>query len=234
MNGGRSTRGLAWAACTMAALLQGYSPALYAAAPAQVSSDGLQLKKSTKSTVIYVKPGVNWGQYSKVALLDCLVEFDENWQSSYNSDRINTSDRVTDADMDRIRKDVAVEFRKVFSKELQASGGYPVVDSGGPEVLVVRPALINLRVTAPDLMSPGIGATVVDSAGSATIYVELWDSSTNTLLARAMDAEADPGFAGGSRGANRVTNTLAADDVLRGWATRLRKYLEAARTAPPR
>jgi hypothetical protein len=233
MNSGRSARKLAWAACAAAGLLQGYSQAVPADPPPQVSSDGLQLKRSTKTTVIYVKPGVNWGQYSKVALLDCLVEFDKNWQSNYNSDQISTTNRVTEADMQRIQKDVATEFRKVFTKELQANGGYPVVDTGGPEVLVLRPAIINLRVTAPDLMSPGIGGTVVDSAGSATVYIELWDSSTNTLLARAMDAEADQGFAGGGRGANRVTNTVAADNILKGWATRLRKYLEASRAAPP-
>jgi Protein of unknown function (DUF3313) len=233
MNSGRSARKLVWAACAAAGLLSGHSQAVLADPPPQVSSDGLQLKKSTKTTVIYVKPGVNWGQYSKVALLDCLVEFDKNWQSNYNSDQISTTNRVTDADMDRIKKDVATEFRKVFTKELQANGGYPVVDTGGPEVLVLRPAIINLRVTAPDLMSPGIGGTVVDSAGSATLYIELWDSSTNTLLARAMDAEVDPGFAGGGMGANRVTNAMAADNILKDWATRLRKYLQAARAAPP-
>jgi hypothetical protein len=74
--------------------------------------------------------------------------------------------------------------------------------------------------------------TVVDSAGSATLYLELWDSATNTILARAMDAQADPGFAGRGQAANRVTNTMAADRIFQGWATKLRKYLEAAEAKP--
>jgi hypothetical protein len=123
-------------------------------------------------------------------------------------------------------------FRTVFTKELQDNGGLPVVDSGGPGVLVLRPAIINLRVTAPDLMSPGINTTLVSSAGSATIYLELWDSESNTIMARAMDAQADNGFTGRGQVANRVTNQMAAEEILRRWATRLRKYLDAARAKP--
>jgi hypothetical protein len=160
------------------------------------------------------------------------VEFDKNWKRDYNSDRVSTSNRVSDSDMERIKKDVAAEFRKVFTKELQANGGYPLVDAAGADVLVLRPAILNLRVTAPDLMSPGIGGTLVSSAGSATLYIELWDSASNTILARAMDAQADPGFGGRGQAANRVTNTMAADRILQGWATKLRKYLQAAEAKP--
>lgn len=230
---GRVLRRIAWMACIGAGLGLSHAPALCAAdEPPQVSQDGLHLTKSTKSTRVYVKPGVDWSQYKRIALLDCLVEFDANWQRDYNRDRVGTSNRVSDADMERIKKDVAAEFRKVFTKELQAKGGYPIVDSAGPDVLVLRPAILNLRVTAPDLMSPGIGGTVVSSAGSATLYIELWDSASNTILARAMDAQADPGFAGRGQAANRVTNTMAADQILQGWASKLRKYLEAAEAKP--
>ena len=226
-------RTLAWTAVLAAALGLSCAAALVAAEPPpEVSPDGLHLTKSTKTTVIYIKPGADFSQYKKLALLDCLVEFDKDWKRDYNSDRVSTSNRVSDGDMERIKKDVAAEFKKVFTKELQAKGGYPIVDSAGPDVLVLRPAILNLRVTAPDLMSPGIGGTVVSSAGSATLYIELWDSVSNTILARAMDAQADPGFAGRGQAANRVTNTMAADRILQGWAIRLRKYLQAAEAKP--
>jgi hypothetical protein len=233
VNGSKLGRKFALIACIAAGLVLTHSPTLFAAdPPPEVSEDGLHLQKSTKSTLVYLKPGATWNQYTKVALLECLVEFDKNWQRDYNSSQASLSTRVSESDMNRIKKDVAAEFKKVFTKELQANGGYPVVDTAGPDVLIVRPAIVNLRVTAPDLMTPGISRTVVRSAGSATIYVELWDSASNTILARAMDAQADPGIAGRGQGANRVTNTMAADDILEGWATRLRKYLDAARAKP--
>jgi hypothetical protein len=224
-------RSLAWTACIASGLA--LSTAVPAAdPPPQMSKDGLQLTKSTKTTLVYIRPGATWNQYHKLALLDCYVEFDKNWERDYNSRSVGTSDRVTDADMERIKKDLAAEFRKVFTKELQANGGFPIVEDGGPDVLVLRPAILNLRVTAPDLMSPGVRAVVVQSAGSATLYIELWDSASNTILARAMDAQADNGFGGRGQVANRVTNQSAAEDILRDWATKLRKYLQAAREKP--
>jgi Protein of unknown function (DUF3313) len=188
--------------------------------------DGLRLRTNTGSSLVYVKPGATFGKYDKVAILDCFVEFDKDWQSNYNSSQVDPSNFVSVDDMNRIKKELAADFKKIFTKELQA-GGYQVVTSAAPDVLVLRPAIINLRVTAPDLMTPGIDATVVNSAGSATLYLELWDSMTNTLLARAMNAQADQQF--GGQVADSVTNTQAADFILKGWADNLRKHLEAAR-----
>ena len=167
-----------------------WSSALRAQDSPPTVSDGLRLRTNTGSSIVYVKPGATFGKYDKVAILDCFVQFDKNWQNNYNSNQVDPSTFVTSNDMDRIKKELAAEFKRVFTKELQA-GGYQVVTIGGSDVLILRPAIINLRVTAPDLMTPGINATVVSSAGSATLYLELCDSVTNTLLARAMNSQAD-------------------------------------------
>jgi Protein of unknown function (DUF3313) len=134
--------------------------------------------------------------------------------------------RVTTADMDRIKSELAAEFKKVFTQELQKNGGYQVVDVAAPDVLVLRPALVNLRVTAPDLMSAGMSTVVVSSAGQMTLYLELWDSSTNTIIARVIDPGSNVNY---SRNmvANRVTNTDEARRVLQSWAQSLRRHLDA-------
>lgn len=217
------------AACCAATLLA-LAPVGGAAAkdePPQVSPEGLQLQKSTKNRVVYVKPGATFNQYDKVAILDCYVEFEKDWQKDYNESRVGLEDRVTDQDVERMKAGLAAEFKKEFVKELQDKGGYQVVDQAAPDVLVLRPALINVEVNAPDLMSAGFERTVVRSAGQMTLYLELWDSATNTLLARVLDAEADDNaFA---QEANRVTNTAAADRILKQWASELRKRLDEVR-----
>jgi hypothetical protein len=57
-----------------------------------------------------------------------------------------------------------------------------------------------------------------------TLYLELWDSSTNTILARVMDAR------GGSEAfgqrATSVSNRAAADQLMRSWAKELRERLD--------
>ncbi len=228
MSQGRAVGRLTGLVCVAVALGLASSSALRAQDSPPTVSDGLRLRSNTGSSIVYVKPGATFGKYDKVAILDCFVQFDKNWQNNYNSNQVDPSTFVTSNDMDRIKKELAAEFKRVFTKELQA-GGYQVVTMGGSDVLILRPAIINLRVTAPDLMTPGINATVVSSAGSATLYIELYDSVTNTLLARAMNSQADQ--QAWAQSANSVTNTMAADFILKSWADNLRKHLEAARAS---
>jgi hypothetical protein len=212
-------------AIAVAALALGSIPAVHAKeAPSETTPEGLVLQKSTKSRIVYLKPGATFTQYNRVAILEPLVEFEKDWQKDYNNSRRGLEGRVSDKDVERIKTGLAAEFKKVFTKELQDKGGYQVVTTAAPDVLVLRPALLNVEVNAPDMMTAGINATVVRSAGQMTLFLELWDSSTNTLLARIMDAAADNDtFA---KQANRATNVQAADRILGDWAHELRVRLD--------
>jgi hypothetical protein len=225
-------RPLAWTACIVAGLALGYSPELLAKAEPlpEVSPEGLHLKHDSKGArVVYVKPGATLEQYKRVAILDCYVEFDKDWQRDYNSNTMGIQGRVTTADMDRMKAAVSAEFKKVFTKELQEKGGYQVVDTAAPDVLVLRPAIINLIVTAPDLQTANMSRSVVSSAGQMTLYLELWDSATNTILARILDPQADHAMGGMAQVSSSVSNAAAADRIFRGWAEKLRNGLDSVR-----
>lgn len=188
----------------------------------EVDSDGLHLVKDSKVRVAYAKPGTDLGKYDKVKILDCYVAFVKNWQREYNLDQVGLDGRVTDKDAEQIKTRLSAEFTKVFTKVLTKKG-FPVVDTAGADVLLLRPALINVNPTAPDVPTAGISATMVSSAGSMTLYMEMYDSATNELIARVIDPQADnEGFA---QVANRVTNQAAADEMLRNWADMLAKHL---------
>jgi hypothetical protein len=198
--------------------------------PPQVSKDGLQLKTHTQNELIYVKPGATFNQFKRVMVLDCYVAMAKDWQQNYNSNEGGDLDlMVTDGDVQRIERTLSDEFKKVFTSELQ-KGGYQVTTTAAPDVLILRPAIVNVRVTAPDLMSAGMDTNVITSAGSGTFYLELW-APPHTLLARAYDAEADQQpFA---QPGNSVTNRAAADIILKKWADDLVRHLDAARGKPP-
>ena len=53
---------------------------------------------------MYVKPGATFGKYNKVAILDCFVEFDKNWQNNYNQSQVDPSNFVSSDDMNRIKR----------------------------------------------------------------------------------------------------------------------------------
>lgn len=194
----------------------------------EVDKDGLHLLNDTKVAVAYAKPGATLDKYTKVKLLDCFVEFQKDWQRDYNMNEIGLDGRVTDKDAQEIKTRLAAQFKKVFTKELTKKG-YPVVDDVGPDVLLLRPALINVDVAAPDLMTAGIERTYVRSAGNMTLYMEMYDSATSTLLARVADPQADdPAFA---QRADRASNTMAADRILEAWADLLAKHLGEVKDA---
>ena len=76
------------------------------------------------------------------------MAFVKNWRQRHNSSSVY---RVTNRDIERIKTAMAELFREVFVAELDGKGGYAVVDSPDDDVLLLRPAIIDLDVTAPDL-----------------------------------------------------------------------------------
>jgi hypothetical protein len=192
--------------------------------PPQVSDDGLHLKSQTKYRLIYVKPDATFTQYKRVAILDCGVQFSKTWLDNYNRSERDPGRRITQKDLDRASTELAATFKKILTEEISGNGGYEISANAAPDVLVLRPALVNIQVSAPDLMTAGRSATFVQSSGSMTLYLELWDSATNTILARVMDAGADPDL-GGQRSSS-VSNRAAAERLMRGWAKALRKRFD--------
>ncbi len=187
-----------------------------------VSPEGLRLMPDTKLAAVYMKPGADLSQYDKIALLDTYVSFAKNWQRDTNEEA-TFENQVSDQDMQTIRDNVAKEFAREMVKVLTADGRQ-IVTTGGAGVLILRPAIINLQVTAPDLMTPGMEQTFVASAGSMTLYLELLDGKTGDLIARVIDPEAadDAGMAGI---ANGVTNSADFDRIVQRWAQILNAHL---------
>lgn len=236
MNHHTRTAGLASTALLVASLFMLHAPALQAAQQQweQTSPDGLQLTRTLPYGAIYMKPGATFGQYKRLAMLDCFVQFAKDWQRDYNRNEPDLEMQVSKGDMDRITRELAAEFKRVFTEELQTDGGYEIVDIAAPDVLILRPAILNLIVNAPEIdTAPPMSGSVVASAGQMTLYLELWDSTTNTLLARVIDTEADQGQGGLAQAGGPVENKVAADRILKNWADRLRKALETARAEAP-
>jgi Protein of unknown function (DUF3313) len=207
-------------ACAPVAVLRAGEPA------PKTSQDGLELRKQTKQRVVYVKPGATVTQYESVAILDPYIEFSKNWVRDYNSSTRGASQKITDNDLEKAKQDLSTQFKTVFKEEL-TKGGYAVKDGAGSGVLVLRPALMNIEVNAPDLKTPGRSSTYVESAGQMTLYLELWDGGTNTILARVADAQSDSTVY--TQNANSVTNKWASERILRDWADELRTKLDLAR-----
>ncbi|MBY5981878.1 DUF3313 family protein [Ferrimonas balearica] len=195
-----------------------------------VTDDGLKRVPSKQVEVLYWRDGASLAPYRRVAILDCFVAFRKNWERDYNSGRRELSQRIDGKDMARIQADLAKEFRVIFTRELEQRGGYEIVsaDVVDDDVLLLRPAIINLDVAAPDIPGSSPQRNYVASAGSMTLYLELYDAATKDLIGRVVDARQARDNAT-FQYANRVTNKAEADAMLRRWADLLVKALNEAK-----
>ena len=129
--------------------------------------------------------------------------------------------------MKKIRDDIAKIFNQVFTKVLSTEGGHTMVTAGGEGVLIIRPAIINLEVTAPDLMTAGISRSFSASSGQMTLYMELLDGKTGAMIARVIDPKAGGNDMVQMR--NSVTNRADAERIMRRWAKILNDHLAAVK-----
>ena len=185
--------------------------------------DGLVLVEGAKSA--YVKPGADFTPYTKIMLLDCQVAFREDYVRDYNRGRTG-SNRLRSSDIERIKEDVAGLFREVFTEVLSEKDGYEIVDEAGDDVLLIRPAIIELDITAPDTRSTGRTRNFTSSSGSATILIELYDSVSGAILARAAEFKESKYRGGNLSYTNSVTNRSDAKRIFKDWAKRLRARLD--------
>ena len=188
----------------------------------ETTTEGLVLQHDTKVAAVYMRPGASLAEYDKISLLKAYVAFKKNWVREHNRDE-GFEQQLRSRDVDRIRSELSEEFTKVFTEVLSTKGGHEMVAAGGDGVLIIRPAIINLEITAPDLMTAGMQSNYAASAGQMTLYMELLDGVSGELLYRVIDPEAAGNHMWKVR--NKVTNKADADRVLRRWATLLNDHL---------
>ncbi len=189
----------------------------------EIDEEGMRLVKDSQLATVYADPEADLSGYTKVWLEDASVQFKKNGQRDQNRGH---PFKVKDDDMERIRQDVATLFREVMEKEL-ADGGYEVVAAAGPDVLRVRPAIVDLDVTAPDIQSANRSRQFSESAGEMTLHVDLYDSQTGDKIARAIDRKRD--FQRGyMEYRTSVSNRQVARRMMGSWAKALREALDEA------
>ncbi len=173
----------------------------------------------------YIDPNADFTVFKRVMILDTFVAFRSGWERDQR--RGTRGLRVSAGDMERIKSDVAALFRDVFIEVLEADDGFEVVEEAGDDVLLLRPAIIDLDITAPDTMTPGRSRTYTANSGAATLYLELYDSVSGQILGRAADRTTVRSATGRVTFSNRVTNTQDARRMFRGWADLLRGFLDS-------
>ncbi|NIV16960.1 MAG: DUF3313 family protein [Woeseiaceae bacterium] len=120
-------------------------------------------------------------------------------------------------DLQRLRQ----SFRDAFMTELE---GYSISREPGPTTMKVQASLIDVRGSAgTDLSSLRSDIRDMATAGSLVFLMEMKDSQTDRVLARAADSAKAPAL---GTNEDAATDWAAVDDAARHWAQLFRQFLD--------
>ena len=188
---------------------------------ADTTWDGLVAVEDSNVAAAFIDPDADFGVFERVSILEPFVAFRSNWKRDQNRSR---SRNVRASDVERIKGDVANLFMDVFVERLEAAG-YEVVNEVDEDVLILRPAVIDLDITAPDVPRAGRSRTYTANTGAATLFLELFDAYSGDLIGRAVDRRGARSTGGFAIRSNRVTNRADARRVFVRWADTLVEFL---------
>lgn len=171
---------------------------------ATTETRSFNVKKDAKVESAQVATGADFSKYDSLLALDAGIYFPESAPSS-------------DADMQRIRR----IFREAFLAEL---GGYTITDEPGPRTMAVQPTLIDLRAASgAEMLDMRPDLRDMARPGSLVFLMELKDSQSGDVLARAADSAEAPTFA---TAAGTETDWPSVERAARHWATLFREVLD--------
>jgi hypothetical protein len=217
----RTKMGLLFALVSGAVLVLSISPAQAASGDLY---ENLQPLQDSEAALVEIDPRADFSVYRRVALLDTHVAFRSGWERDQK--RPGSRIGISKSEVQKIKSDVAALFTEVFSEVLSADGGYEIVTESGDDVLLLRPSIIDLDISVPDMSSSYASRTYANQTGSATLYIELFDSVSGQILGRAADRQTvrrpDTRFTWN----NTASNRSDAAKLFETWAQALRDFLD--------
>jgi len=213
-------------AVLFAALVSGCAsapPSVDTSPTAEVTFDGLNEVLNSSADKAWARPGMDLSGYSKIMLQGAGIEYRPGGESgrTYMARSRGGPYEVTEEQKARFEQVVSEAFRK----EMARSERFEIVEQPGPDVLLIRGAMLDVVSYVPPDDVGGRVDVYLSSVGEATLVLEIRDSITNAIMARAIDrdaAESSMMFQ-----SNRVTNASEVRRLVQGWARALREGLEA-------
>lgn len=169
-----------------------------------VESQSFNVPQDTKVEAAYIASNADFSKYDRLQAEDMGIFFPQN---SYTPPE----------DAQRIRQ----IFRNAFLSELH---GYLIVDTAGPSTMTVQATLIDFRDPGEDsLMSVREELRDIASKGELLFLMELSDSESGVVLARAADSAQTPTFATSD---GITTDWSSVEAAARNWAALFRQFLD--------
>jgi len=170
-----------------------------------VETQSFQVNTSSAVESSQVATDADFSKYNRLHAVDMGVFFPEGFSTPPE-------------DVQRIR-DI---FRTAFLGQL---GDYVIVTEPGPGAMTVQATLIDFRsATTQDVMAVRTELRDMASPGKILFMMEMRDSVSDRVLARAADSAKTPTIADEE---GEMTNWTSVEDAAEHWASLFRQFLDA-------
>ncbi len=191
---------------------------------AEVSFDGLHKVENSRSDAAWAVPDLDFSGYTKIRFVSLGIEYRE--VAKKGSSSVVRSQGGPFFIDDKARAQFEALVSEIFSEELGKITRFQIVDESGPDTLEVGGGLLNVTSQVPPDPVGGRSVHFLTYVGDATLVLEIRDSMSNRILARAVDRRAAETIGGTFRRSNTVTNSVEVKRLIRYWAVALREGLE--------
>jgi hypothetical protein len=203
-------------------------PTLQTGPEAEVTADGLVRVDNSILPIAYAKPNIDLTPYTRFMLDPVEVAYQKDPGNRRRSGTTGAFDNfaLSPSQMENLKS----MFQEAVVEALSKDDGYELTTEPGPDVLRITASLIDLVVSVPT-DRVGNQQVFTQSYGLVSLIIELRDSQSGEILARAADRR-DPTR---PRNGNlvRVSSAFIQADVrlmFRYWGDLLRVRLDALRS----
>jgi len=199
------------------------TPTIDTSAAAETTFDGLHKVQHSAADEAWAMPGLDLSGYTKIMIQGAGIEYRPGGESGrmYSARSSSGPFEVTEEQKARFRKVVG----EVVLDELGKSQKFTLVKEPGPDVLLIRGALLDVVSYVPP--EPiGRSDIYLSEIGAVTLVLEIRDSITTAILVRAVD-RGIIGDDGRMSNSNRVTNASEVRRLVRRWMSTLRERLDS-------
>lgn len=192
-------------------------------ATGHTSWDGLVELQGTRSSRAWIMPDVDLRTYTKMRIEDAGIHYRPVKKVSRTKARSGRVKEFPVSDRDKaVLEKIASE---AFSKELAETARFDLVETNGPDTIIVRGALLDVvSRTPPDPI--GGDEIYISVFGEALLALEIADSMSGTVIARAVDRRAAQSPGGYLQQSNSVQGNAAVRRLMNSWARQLREVLD--------
>lgn len=153
--------------------------------PVEVTGEDELVETTSRFEMTWVHPDADFGRYRKLFLWQPVFEFRDIEEAGRSSTThsVLLGQRGPFGIADESRQRFAEVVEEAFARELERGKLFEVVDTVGPDTLLVRGAVLDIVSQVPP-DHPGRTRIYLSAVGEATFVFDLIDAATGVIQAR--------------------------------------------------